>query len=223
MINTPVECGNPHLTHITSSAGRSVSKDWLRPIRREGKIFCAWCNQKELKKFRSKYCSPDCLETSSAYCYPQSNSQSFFFLFKRQHHQCATCKFDYSSTLEALKQEKLLQTKKRILRKIDALKEMPLEQALKSKKYIKSEISKFKKTVRSEFLFDMHTPKKIRRHHRKLKDQREPEVDHLVPIGAGGSALGFENLQLLCFKCHKTKTSKDLTHIHAFKRLRKEQ
>ncbi len=218
MINSPVDCGNPQLTNITNSSGRSVSKNWLRPIRRDGKKFCAWCNQKELGKFRSKYCSIDCLETSSAYCYPQSNPQSFFFLFKRQHNQCADCKFDYSSTLETLKKDKLSNTKKRIARKIESLKEMPVDQALKLKKSIQSEIRKFKKNILAQYLFDLQTPKKIRRHHRKLKDQREPEVDHLVPIGAGGSALGFDNLQLLCFKCHKTKTSRDLAHIRAMKR-----
>jgi HNH endonuclease len=219
MINSPVDCGNPQLTNITKSSGRSISKGWLRPIKRDGKLFCAWCNQKELTKFRSKYCSVDCLETSSAYCYPQSNPQSFFFLFKRQNNQCADCKFDYSSTLEALKKEKLNNTKKRISRKIDLLKEMPLEEARKFKKTIQGEIRKFNNHLLAQFLFDIRTPKKIRKHHRKLKDQREPEVDHLVPIGAGGSALGFENLQLLCFKCHKAKTAQDIVKIRALKRV----
>lgn len=218
MINSPVACGNPQITQTTQSSGRSVSKDWLRPIRREGKSFCAWCNQKELKKFRSKYCSKDCLETSSAYCYPQTNSQSFFFLFQRQNRQCAGCKFDYSATLQSLQRETLDNTKKRIERKIKLLKEMDVDQAIKFKKTIKAEITKFKKMLVSEYKFDMYTPKKIRRLHRKLKDHREPEVDHLVPIGAGGSALGFENLQLLCFKCHKAKTSQDIVRIRAMKK-----
>jgi hypothetical protein len=220
MINTPVECGNPQLTKITSSSGRSISKDWLRPINREGKVYCAWCNQKELTRVRSKYCSKACLETSSAYCYPQKNAQSFYFLFIRQNNQCANCKFDYSSALEALKKEKLKSAKIRIKKKIELLKELSLEEAAGFKKKIQGEIKKFKKSVLTPYIFDMYTPKKIRRHHRQLKDHREPEVDHLVPIGAGGSALGFENLQLLCFKCHKVKTSQDQTHIREFKRLK---
>src|SRR6476646_8573965 len=138
MINTPVDCGNPNLSKITNASGRSVSKDWLRPIKRDEKVYCAWCNQKELTKSRSKYCSVECLETSSAYCYPQSNPQSFFFLLKRQNYQCAGCKFDYGSTLEALKREKLDGHKRRIERKIDLLKEMPLEHALTQKKSISS-------------------------------------------------------------------------------------
>jgi 5-methylcytosine-specific restriction endonuclease McrA len=32
------------------------------------------------------------------------------------------------------------------------------------------------------------------------------EVDHMVPIFKGGQSLGHENLQLLCYQCHKIKS-----------------
>lgn len=32
------------------------------------------------------------------------------------------------------------------------------------------------------------------------------EVDHIIPIFKGGMALGWENIQLLCGPCHRTKT-----------------
>ena len=32
------------------------------------------------------------------------------------------------------------------------------------------------------------------------------EVDHIVPLHAGGSLMNRENLQLLCRRCHLTKT-----------------
>lgn len=35
------------------------------------------------------------------------------------------------------------------------------------------------------------------------------EVDHIVPISLGGQGLGFENVQLLCSKCHLKKTKID--------------
>ena len=218
MIQSPVICGNPQVTEVTSLSSRSVSKNWLKPVKRDGKSYCAWCNQQELKKARSKYCSKACLETSSAYCYPQTNAQSFYFLFLRQNHQCAGCKFDYSPTLDALKKEKLENTKKRIKRKIDLLKDLKIDEAMKAKKSIETEIKKFSRSELMPLPFDHYTPKKIRRHHRKIKDQREPEVDHRNPIAAGGSALGFENLQLLCFKCHKAKTSQDMIRIREFKK-----
>jgi len=36
-----------------------------------------------------------------------------------------------------------------------------------------------------------------------------PEVDHIVAISLGGTALGLENHQVLCMKCHKEKTASD--------------
>lgn len=39
---------------------------------------------------------------------------------------------------------------------------------------------------------------------------RKPEVDHIMPIYKGGKSIGFSNHQVLCFTCHKKKTSKDL-------------
>lgn len=39
----------------------------------------------------------------------------------------------------------------------------------------------------------------------------KPEVDHIVPIYKGGTALGLDNHQCICYSCHKGKTSKDLS------------
>lgn len=40
-------------------------------------------------------------------------------------------------------------------------------------------------------------------------DDRQPEVDHIVPISKGGQALGFDNHQAICKLCHKAKTKID--------------
>lgn len=45
----------------------------------------------------------------------------------------------------------------------------------------------------------------------KVPAKENPEVDHIVPIYKGGQALGLENHQAICYTCHKTKTSKDLS------------
>jgi hypothetical protein len=37
----------------------------------------------------------------------------------------------------------------------------------------------------------------------------KPEVDHIIPISKGGTALGLDNHQVLCFTCHKKKTKID--------------
>jgi hypothetical protein len=52
---------------------------------------------------------------------------------------------------------------------------------------------------------------------KRLKDrvpkERRPEVDHIVPIFKGGQSLGLDNHQAICYTCHKSKTSKDLTKV----------
>ena len=42
---------------------------------------------------------------------------------------------------------------------------------------------------------------------RRCGSQGEPEVDHIVPIADGGDPWDPENLQALCRRCHRAKTS----------------
>lgn len=41
--------------------------------------------------------------------------------------------------------------------------------------------------------------------------ERKPEVDHIVPIYKGGLSLSVDNLQCICYTCHKVKTKVDLS------------
>lgn len=47
---------------------------------------------------------------------------------------------------------------------------------------------------------------------------RRPEVDHIIPIAAGGQSLGLDNHQLICNKCHKEKTKSDFALISQYKK-----
>jgi hypothetical protein len=49
----------------------------------------------------------------------------------------------------------------------------------------------------------------IRAFRKSLPKDSRLEIDHIIPVSMGGQTLGFENLQILCSKCHKNKTSKD--------------
>lgn len=42
-----------------------------------------------------------------------------------------------------------------------------------------------------------------------VPSERKPEVDHIIPISKGGHSLDRDNLQLICYKCHKVKTKID--------------
>ncbi|NJO48188.1 MAG: HNH endonuclease [Leptolyngbyaceae cyanobacterium RM2_2_4] len=50
----------------------------------------------------------------------------------------------------------------------------------------------------------------MRRFRRLIPTEIRPEVDHVLAIVLGGTALGLENHQILCAKCHKTKTKSDI-------------
>jgi hypothetical protein len=43
------------------------------------------------------------------------------------------------------------------------------------------------------------------------EEGKKPEVDHVIPIYKGGQSLGLDNLQAICYLCHKAKTVKDLS------------
>jgi hypothetical protein len=45
----------------------------------------------------------------------------------------------------------------------------------------------------------------------KVAEELRPEVDHIVPIFKGGSSLGLDNHQVICYTCHKKKTAQDLS------------
>jgi 5-methylcytosine-specific restriction endonuclease McrA len=43
----------------------------------------------------------------------------------------------------------------------------------------------------------------------RFKCENSPETDHIIPIFQGGQSLGLENVQLLCKKCHRVKTTNE--------------
>jgi rubredoxin len=47
---------------------------------------------------------------------------------------------------------------------------------------------------------------------------RQPEIDHIIPIGLDGQSLGFDNHQVLCRSCHLEKTKEDHAKIREFKK-----
>lgn len=229
-LDEPVKCGNPKIIETVDHQNRTISKEWLSPIARDGKIFCAWCNVNELPKTRKKYCSNDCVDSSSAYCYPQSSSHAFKFLMLRQDYKCATCGFDYRGSFKKAKEYFLRCIRRSILSSIKNIKEnIPNARArgydsvntkesideweLESRKYIHLELKDYFHVKKLGIVWNYRVPDNIRQYHRELKDNREPEIDHIIPIALNGMAIGFDNIQILCYSCHKEKTKIDIREI----------
>lgn len=47
----------------------------------------------------------------------------------------------------------------------------------------------------------------------KCRSEEDLEVDHILPIALDGAYLDLNNLQTLCYTCHKIKTKKDIKEI----------
>jgi len=83
----------------------------------------------------------------------------------------------------------------------------------------------FDKIMDDAYVFD-NFPWRLREMHRDLPDSRDVfdkqwfvlEVDHKIPVGAGGEMWNKENLQVLCNFCHKKKTKLDLKKIKEYKK-----
>ena len=46
-----------------------------------------------------------------------------------------------------------------------------------------------------------------------IPKQFAPEMDHIIPVAMGGSILGHDNIQMICYSCHKIKTKTDMINI----------
>jgi 5-methylcytosine-specific restriction endonuclease McrA len=60
----------------------------------------------------------------------------------------------------------------------------------------------------------IHRDRFICQHCRVRRRVRELEVDHIVEVARGGPSLSYENLQTLCKRCHRAKTSRFLRGRH---------
>jgi hypothetical protein len=262
LLKEPVPCGNPKIIETMNASQRSISKDWLKAIKRDDKLFCAWCNKNELPATRKKYCSEDCVTTSTAYCTPSTTLFTFYYLMTRQNNCCANCNFSYEPTFQASRKEQLKWERQSIGYTIDSIRRAK-ESAIKIHKELKCEfleipayltyratggvsvhyawtrkeaektlqghkdwykqqrnklreqLADYFESKKKDFEWRWNTPDYVRAYHRKLKDGKEPEIDHIIPVALDGMAIGFDNVQILCYSCHKKKTFFDMKEIRA--------
>lgn len=186
------ECGNPSLTKIASTQARYIAKDNFRKIVRDGKHYCAWCGKVELSDKRRKYCSELCLETCGIFCFP-SERQGFAFHLRKQDYKCNICGFDFGAVVDNIIS----------YRKSNGL----------FKSWDSSDRFKNVWRIREGSLWSMPDA---------LAMERRPELDHVIPIKAGGDSIGFYNMQVICYCCHKMKTKQDAKDIAHYKRILKE-
>jgi len=71
--------------------------------------------------------------------------------------------------------------------------------------------------VEGQYVWECVAPKSDSRIYYRYRDASATfVVDHIVPIFAGGPEFDEANLQVLCLRCNKKKTSQDLKDYHQF-------
>lgn len=254
MLDELVPCGNPKIISTIDHRQRSISKDWLKAIRRKGVLYCAWCNKKKLPTGRKKYCSDKCADSSSIYCSPQTHANAFKILMVRQDYKCSHCAHDYYPAFLIGWKQRLKGKRREIRRRLDVLKKhipesrkawadleksgkpnieergfnekghfyvkYPLMETEEINEWSREEEKKLNQSLKEYFemksngpRWDFGTPDAIRGYHRGLKDNKEPEIDHIIPVALNGMAIGLDNAQILCYSCHKVKTRFDMVEI----------
>ena len=107
--------------------------------------------------------------------------QGLWNLFQKQDFKCKSCQFDYAAVIEEM------------------FKQPKLPYGFKE----------YKDTWRTKFSYWVIT--KLKQHLHASDPEHNPEVDHVVPIYKGGLSLSVDNLQCICYTCHKVKTKTDLS------------
>lgn len=107
--------------------------------------------------------------------------QGLSILLIRQEFKCKMCQFDYGAIVEEM---------------------------FKSPK-IPYGFSQLKDNWRTKSSYWIAHRLKDHMHMNDLPHRLE--VDHIVAISKGGTSLGLDNHQAICYTCHKTKTKQDLS------------
>lgn len=91
-----IPCDNPLVKELMnySHERRYYWMSEFKPSSRDGKRYCAWCNQKETKSGRHKYCSDECQLSCDLFCTP-CGYNGFGYLFNLQKGHCRICNHDW--------------------------------------------------------------------------------------------------------------------------------
>lgn len=194
-----VECGNPAVKELLSHTKRSAPKDFFQPIIRDSTKYCAWCNKNPIPEKKRKYCSDECNYSCEVFCYPQT-STGLFHLLERQNLKCNSCNYDWTEDLKK-KQEIAINWINNTIKRMQEYKRYSQDQIKEKQERLE--------VVKSSIL----TQETASSLHSDIGNGYRPEIDHIIPVMAGGSTLGLENLQAICVRCHRSKTVQDRVDI----------
>lgn len=172
---------NPLVDEITKTYTKRVYHLSSLKLPEGLKKCCVWC-LKDLSGTLSRRWCGDAECVNSALAW--SNPQKEYglgVLLLRQNFKCNHCSFDYGAVVESFY----------------AGPKIPYG------------LKEVKNTWRTTFSYWL--VHKLKQHMHAHDPMHKPEVDHVVPIYKGGLSLNVDNLNCLCYACHKVKTKSDLS------------
>ena len=176
-----------------------IPKEWVENFKKGCCPVCAK-TKFEFDKGMKVYCSPKCRELYGERIYTWQEKRDK--ILKKNGKKCEKC-FKTQKQLSKYKDEYKIEQKKKYLESHPEL----LEQ--RRKELMEEAEEKYQQALnlKPEDLF-------LYREIPELPWSYDTfEVDHITPVALGGDMFDEENLQVLCYTCHKEKTKKDMKEI----------
>lgn len=209
MITDLVKSENPLIKTLVNSQSRYFACDQFRPLKKDGKRLCAWCRTNEIpsKHHAAKYCSDECRKSIYIFCYP-SGDDALMFHLQRQNHKCDICAYDWAPVLADYRHIRKKRLEDSIKREISFMERCFSNRTPKQQKNRREYIDRLK--------WELDNINELPLHHfydgAKVHEIR-PEIDHIIPISLGGTALGVDNHHVICHICHTGKTANDMAEL----------
>lgn len=94
------ECKNPLIPEITRTYKKRMYSLSLLKLPEGLKKKCVWCIE-PLKGRQRRWCSDECVNSATAWAYPQKE-HALGVLLIRQNFKCQACQFDWGAIIEAM-------------------------------------------------------------------------------------------------------------------------
>lgn len=227
MLNYGRDCNNPLVFDLLKrNTSRTLQVYKVKP-RIKGKRLCAWCLSDISHRMKNaEYCNDVC--RGCLYdCF--NNRSKVALLLMRQDLSCLGCGEYYGDLIEDFDdkhKEFELQHNRRILSSIvDFIYRQnqgePIWCSTPNDVKLKECLHEINKIKFGKYSFEAKVHRWVNMHGNENIDKQKRinlEIDHVIPLAAGGLSHDDDNLQVLCYDCHKIKTKQDIITIYDYKR-----
>lgn len=227
MLNYGVECRNPLVFDILKRwTERTLQVYHVKP-KITGKRLCAWClNDISHRPKNAEYCNDLCRGCLYR-CF--DNRSKAHLLLMRQDLSCLGCGEYYGDLIEDFdekhKEFELEHARFILSDVVDFIYRQnqgePIWRSTPIDVKLKESLDEINKIKFGKYSFEAKVGRWINLHGNENIDKQKRinlEVDHIIPLAAGGLSFDDDNLQILCYDCHKEKTKKDIVTIYDYKR-----